>query len=253
MASQHQYLALYRQALDALTSDTALDAEEEKYIDRAAAALMRIIKRRSGPAPELGKALPVAPEDTPPLRSYDGLSVAEAAVAYLQTLPDKEAKAASEIIDHLQDHGYEFSTDHPDVSLSTALRRRASNYMDIIRVKRGRWGLREWYTQKEVTEFSQRERTIAGMEAAKARGVRMGQPWKITADQAAYIKRRLAEGAKQTDLAREFGCASNTIYRYKKLLAKWNPGDAFPPEFDEPERSEENSSLQERPKLRAVE
>ena len=244
MAEDSQYLDLYRQALDALMSDAALDAEDEKYIDRAAAGLMRIIKRRSGAA-MYGPVGDSRQQQLPP-RTYDGLSVAEAAVAYFQTLPEKEVKTATEIVEHLVGAGYEFSTEHPDGALGTALRRRAGNYRDVVQVKRGVWAPRDWYTQREITEFSHRERTIAGMEAAKARGVKMGSGWGITAEQAADIKRRLEAGEKQAAIAREYGCAANTIHRYKKLLTDWSPGDPFPP------KSQKEDGSDDRPKLREV-
>ncbi len=231
MAQNTRNLDAYRRALDALMSDHGVDADDRDYIDRAAATLMRIIKRREGSLPSLASAgsLISIPDPQKIQRTYDGLSVAEAAAEYLKSLDERDSKTLVEIVKHLQDHGYEFETDKPEGALATALRRRAGNYRDVFQLGRGKWGLRIWYSQREITAVQHKERTRAGMDAAKARGVKMGKGWGISAEQAAELKRLLAEGSKQTQLARMFGVTPNTIHRYKKLLQNWNPGDSFPP------------------------
>lgn len=236
MANDPQHIDSYQRALDTLLSEAPIDGDDQIQISLATSALMRVIRRRQVvPAATVNTSSekPEKPLGEPTGRSnYDGLSVAEATVEYLQTLPAKEDKRATEIVEHLRSNGFEIAAENADGSLSTALRRRANNYRDVVQVARGRWGLRDWYTQKEITEFSHRERTIAGMEAAKARGVKMGKGWAISPAEAADIKRRLDAGEKQTAIARDYGCAANTIHRYKKLLKDWNPGDPFPPEPD---------------------
>ena len=58
-----------------------------------------------------------------------------------------------------------------------------------------------------------RERTGAGREAAKQRGVRFGRPRKLNADQAQVAVQLLAEGKAVRDIARTFNVHEATIYR----------------------------------------
>ena len=58
------------------------------------------------------------------------------------------------------------------------------------------------------------ERTKAGMAAARKRGVRIGRPPKLTAEQIAQARAELAAGsATITALARRFGVAPRTLSR----------------------------------------
>lgn len=58
-----------------------------------------------------------------------------------------------------------------------------------------------------------RERTGAGREAAKQRGVRFGRPRKLNTDQARVATRLLPEGKPVRDIARTFNVHEATIYR----------------------------------------
>ena len=67
-----------------------------------------------------------------------------------------------------------------------------------------------------IAEFERdliRERTSAGREAAKQRGVRFGRPRKLNADQVEVASRLLAEGKAVRDIARTFGVHEATVYR----------------------------------------
>jgi len=67
-----------------------------------------------------------------------------------------------------------------------------------------------------IAEFESdliRERTSAGREAAKQRGVRFGRPRKLNADQARLAGRLLAEGKAVREVARTFNVHEATIYR----------------------------------------
>jgi DNA invertase Pin-like site-specific DNA recombinase len=67
-----------------------------------------------------------------------------------------------------------------------------------------------------IAEFERdliRERTGAGREAAKRRGVRFGRPRKLNPDQA-HLASQLLEGGKAVrDIARIFNVHESTIYR----------------------------------------
>jgi len=67
-----------------------------------------------------------------------------------------------------------------------------------------------------IAEFERdliRERTGAGREAAKQRGVRFGRPRKLNTDQAQVAAQLLAEGKPVRDIARTFNVHEATIYR----------------------------------------
>jgi DNA invertase Pin-like site-specific DNA recombinase len=67
-----------------------------------------------------------------------------------------------------------------------------------------------------IAEFEReltRERTSAGRERAKARGVRFGRPRVLNAYQQAEAIRRKAEGEPLSLIARTFNCSSKTIAR----------------------------------------
>ncbi|MBC7965995.1 MAG: recombinase family protein [Fuerstia sp.] len=67
-----------------------------------------------------------------------------------------------------------------------------------------------------IAEFERdliRERTGAGREAARQRGVRFGRPRKLNTDQAQVAVQLLAEGKPVRDIARTFNVHEATIYR----------------------------------------
>ena len=67
-----------------------------------------------------------------------------------------------------------------------------------------------------IAEFERdliRERTGAGRDAAKQRGVRFGRPKKLNTDQVQVASQLLAEGKRVRDIARTFNVHEATIYR----------------------------------------
>jgi len=67
-----------------------------------------------------------------------------------------------------------------------------------------------------IAEFERdliRERTSAGREAAKQRGIRFGRPRKLNVDQTRLACQLLAEGKAVKEIARTFNVHEATIYR----------------------------------------
>jgi DNA invertase Pin-like site-specific DNA recombinase len=64
-----------------------------------------------------------------------------------------------------------------------------------------------------------RARTGAGIERAKARGVRFGRPSKLTPHQRQEALRRLAAGEPQADIARSYAIDPSAICRLARSLA----------------------------------
>jgi DNA invertase Pin-like site-specific DNA recombinase len=74
-----------------------------------------------------------------------------------------------------------------------------------------------------LAEFERRliaERTKAGLAAAKARGVRLGQPPKLSREQMASADALLASGGRAEDIAGSFGVGRSTLYRSLRIRAR---------------------------------
>ena len=65
-----------------------------------------------------------------------------------------------------------------------------------------------------------RERQKEGIELAKRAGAYKGRKRLLTAERAAEMTKRLAEGESKTVLAKEFGVDRVTVYRYIARAAK---------------------------------
>ncbi len=76
-----------------------------------------------------------------------------------------------------------------------------------------------------------RERTQAGLAAARARGRVGGRPTKLTADQTAMARDLLATGKSGSEVAKAFGVGRSTLYRaLGHIDAPVVRGDALPQE-----------------------
>ena len=58
-----------------------------------------------------------------------------------------------------------------------------------------------------------RERTAAGLDAAKARGTRLGRRPKLSAAQVDHARRLIEGGESPSGVARSFGVARSTLYK----------------------------------------
>ncbi len=61
-----------------------------------------------------------------------------------------------------------------------------------------------------------RERQREGIALAKLRGAYRGRKKKLSPEQGAELRRRVAAGEKKAELAREFGVSRETVYQYLK-------------------------------------
>jgi len=67
------------------------------------------------------------------------------------------------------------------------------------------------FAQFERTLIKERQRE--GIEAAKAKGKKLGAPTKLTSEQAAQIKARIDQGEDKSKVAKEFGISRPTLYK----------------------------------------
>lgn len=73
-----------------------------------------------------------------------------------------------------------------------------------------------------IAEFGRdliRERTKAGRDAAKSRGVRFGRPRKLNPEQAKLMQRLIEEGKAVREIAETFNVHVATIYRNSAVLS----------------------------------
>jgi len=73
-----------------------------------------------------------------------------------------------------------------------------------------------------IAEFERdliRERTAAGREAARSRGVRFGRPRKLNSEQEQLARRLIDEGKPVSEVAKTFNVHAATIYRLSAVLA----------------------------------
>ncbi|HTF32792.1 MAG TPA: recombinase family protein [Myxococcota bacterium] len=72
-----------------------------------------------------------------------------------------------------------------------------------------------------IAEFERdliRERTRAGMSAAKRRGKRVGRPWAIRGSDAFTLEQRVREGGSLRGIAKELGVSVPTVIAAKRRL-----------------------------------
>lgn len=74
-----------------------------------------------------------------------------------------------------------------------------------------------------IAEFERdliRERTVAGLRAARRRGKRLGRPWAVRGSATYQMERLAAEGRSHRSIARELGCAPSTVSSTLRRLQK---------------------------------
>jgi hypothetical protein len=90
---------------------------------------------------------------------YLGMSIAEAAKKLLET--ERRAIGNAEIAEKLRAGGLVMTSVDPLNTIGSILTRRFYQIGDIVRVSRGKWGLKDWYPNRSF---------------AKAKGVATGEP-----------------------------------------------------------------------------
>lgn len=73
-----------------------------------------------------------------------------------------------------------------------------------------------------IAEFERdllRERTSAGREAARRRGIHLGRPRKLNPEQAKLVQRLISEGKSIRQIAETFNVHAATIYRLAAVAA----------------------------------
>jgi hypothetical protein len=78
--------------------------------------------------------------------SFFGLSVGDAIVKYLEI--SRQPRSLTQIAEALQQGGLTHRSKQLAATVSTTLKRRSESPGDVVKVKRGLWGLQVWYGSK---------------------------------------------------------------------------------------------------------
>ena len=149
----------------------------------------------------------------------------------------------------LEEAGFPFGQKDHAVAVDSNLRRRmrqpgeVARADQVVRVASGTWGLARWYTDEEISEFAaaiggmpgrdftvHQQKTLAGVKAARARGIRVGSKPKFSAEQIEIAKKMDAEGQSTKAIASAFGVSSAAVLKWKN---KWKRGMAKMQMIDE--------------------
>jgi hypothetical protein len=122
------------------------------------------------------------------------------------------------------------------VAVRSALKKLQAKHDSVVHFGWGRWNLRSNYPEATLDLLlrGQRDhsaRTKVGLERRREKGLPVGQPLKLTAEQyTAYLGLRRG-GASKRDAIRAIGMSVGSIYNYEARfdLDAWSPGDPWPP------------------------
>ena len=124
-----------------------------------------------GASPTEGDA-PVVPQDEN--NPYLGMRVADATVVLLRKT--RRAMSPAEIVHHLEAGGLLMSGSNKPATVGTLLTRRQKKHGDLVRPKRGQWGLKEWYRGRNFGKPDSPDKNNANDEDAAAQATETTEP-----------------------------------------------------------------------------
>lgn len=147
-------------------------------IDSMIAKLEALAGGQPVPAAEVPGAAPT--EGDPPAPPQDennpylGMSVADATVALLRKT--RRQMSAVEIVQHLEAGGLLLSGSNKPATVATLLSRRQKRNGDLVRPKRGLWGLKEWYRGRNFGKADGSDKNNGKDESAASQATETTQP-----------------------------------------------------------------------------
>jgi transposase-like protein len=154
---------------------------------------------------------------------YSGLTVSDAVVEVLEA--SAVPLSTGQIWQALQKEGVEPISEDSLKAITWALRKRARNHNDVVRVAYGKWDLRSRYTEAQLRRIAKGNsgrgsltrddhvaRTKAGIEKRRAAGLQVGARSSMTAERRADVERMIRAGYSIAATAREIGVVPATIY-----------------------------------------
>jgi len=97
---------------------------------------------------------------------FFGMSVGDAAVKYLHMA--KKPQDATQFAEALEKGGMTHTSKNFTTTITTALSRRAEKEADVVKVKRGQWGLASWYPGLRKPKKEEADKEKAPAEPAKS-------------------------------------------------------------------------------------
>lgn len=105
---------------------------------------------------------------------YLGMSVADATVALLKKT--RKAMSPVEIVKELEAGGLLLSASNKPATIGTLLARRQKRVGDLVRPKRGQWGLKEWYPGRTFGKSDAVEKNNSKDEEATSQATVPSEP-----------------------------------------------------------------------------
>jgi hypothetical protein len=242
----------YSAAEAALKAERARLLAEVDGIDDALAAIDRDRAGAIGgdaPAPATLVVDPISKREAGSESPFYGLGLGAAAKKQL-SLCNRQTQTAKQIWRVLEAAGFKITAKDPVGAVSWALRKRERKIDDVILTNNGQWGLTVWFTPGQIKAFKEArnvatgrdhadhvERTMAGIENAKDRGLKWGRPKTIDPERMLKFIEARAKGHSIKQASAESGLAYSTYQWYldRYDLINWKRGDPWPPpELTEP-------------------
>lgn len=205
--------AVERELLTALFAAMGLFERKMRTLQRSASAPATI----STPTPITAQEIAPADSEKGP---YYGLGIGHAAKLCIEN--SGREMHVSEIWDVLHKAGVNTAHSHPHAAVYDGLKRRSSTVRDVVRLPNGNWDLAKRYTKERLAEFMSANRsrtTVAGMEIARQRGARIGQPRKVTDESRADIEARIAAGERMDHIAKVHKMSEGCLRTYYNAAA----------------------------------
>jgi hypothetical protein len=166
---------------------------------------------------------PHIPESLQPSSPFYGKGQSGAATVLLRM--EGRNMTTSEIANGLQEHGFSFVTKDPIRALEWALKR-AADLGYVIKVEKSLWAASPNPPDLSNLKENRSSRTLAGLELARQRGVRLGVPPKITDDHRQLAASLFEQGETIEEIARRCGVTSAGLGRRIRI---WREEGRFPP------------------------
>jgi hypothetical protein len=164
------------------------------------------------------------PQGLPPESPFYGKGQPGAATLLLQM--EGRNMTTAEIAHGLQNHGFSFVTKDPIRALEWALKR-AADLGHVVMVDKSLWAAAANPPDASTLEDNRSSRTLAGLELARQRGVRLGVPPKITEDHHQIAVSLFEQGKTIAEIADRCGVSTTALSRH---IQGWRREGRFPPE-----------------------
>jgi hypothetical protein len=204
-----------------------------------------------------------APAPAPP--SDDGLArlpLKAAAIEYLRSC--KNPQTIKQIALGLEAAGREFESENPTIAVRGVLRKALKTDDDLIHLGYAKWHLRSVYKQnpKKLQKLlssvttngtggrsaaEHGARTREGMERRRAKGLRVGQPLRLTAEMYEKYLALRHDGMSKGAAVNAIGMSAASLYNYltRFHMDSWKPGDPWPPPQREREGAKSSAPAEE--------